>query len=109
MNVNDIMNMAKEIEGRRRVRTLTEADAEKAIEIMESCLYKSFAVYANGGDFVSNSYRYRAPMSVINGTLTDNGWKVNVGTTDAKRGNGRGPWASAVKIDHADGAYRGVA
>jgi len=109
MNVTDIMAMAKETEGRRRSRKLTEADAAKAVEIMESGLYKAFSLYAGKGDFVSNSYKYRAPMTVINGVLTDKGWSVKVGTTDAKRSNGNGPWASAVSIDHADGAYRGVA
>ena len=109
MTKQELMTLAAEVEGRRRNRRITEDDAQKAIDLIESGLYKSITVYAEHGSFVSNTYKYRAPMSVIHAHLTENGWIVNVGTADAKRRYGRGAWATAVSIDHADGAYRGVA
>ena len=106
MTTKMIMDMAKKAEGRRRTRKVTEQDTEKAIEIINTGLYKAFVVHC--GDFVPNSYKYRCDMSVIRGVLTDSGWKVTVGRSDAKRSGGRGPWATAVKIEHADGSYRAV-
>lgn len=102
-----ILAATKELEGRRRKRVFTEADADRAIEVLSKVDtdVDQVMVYADHGDFVPNSYRYRAPMTRVVFNYTESGWKMNVGTVDAKRAHGEGPW---VTVRRSNGIYRAL-
>jgi hypothetical protein len=102
----EIMNEAKKLEGARKARTLTTDDVDRFFELVNSGKYKQIMVRA--GQYVPNSYRYRAPMTVIVGYLADNGWTIMVGETDAKRTRGCGPTTTVVLVEHKENAWRGV-
>ena len=82
---NQILEAAKTIEGKRRQRTLTEADAADFLQLTAANPGCRVRVYSSQG-FVANSYKYRAPITFIE---SQDG-AVIVGETDAKRSGGNG-------------------
>lgn len=91
-----LLAIAKEREGGRRTRTLTEADVRVFLATVKTHPDKSVRVYANRGDFVPVSYRYRAPITMLE-YWPDEGDKRGgacVSEGDAKRPHGKGPWVT---------------
>lgn len=91
-----ILAIAKEREGGRRVRTLAEADVRVFLATVKTHPDESVRVYANRGEFVPRSYKYRAPITILE-YWPDEGDKRGgacVSETDAKRARGKGPWVT---------------
>ena len=102
----EILTEAAKVEGRRRKRTLNEYDVDELFTaIADNPDAEAFHVYADGGDFVSNSYKYRAPITRVTANKQDDGsYKLTVGTTDAKRSRGEGAHVTACR----NGQWRSV-
>lgn len=90
----EVQNKVKAINGKRRTRTLSDSDIAifyaKLNEMAGDEKVHTVCVYSSDG-FVANSYRYPAPISVIEANRNETGdFNISVFTVDAKRSHGIG-------------------
>jgi len=93
MNVNEIRKLAEKANGRRKWRTLDESDVQRFVKLFEeNCNNEkihTIRVYSSEG-FVPRSYKWRAPISVLEARRTEEGFEFVGFVVDAKRGYGQG-------------------
>jgi hypothetical protein len=90
------MAQAARLECSRRSRTLQRSDVERLIDACRAYgqPISHARAYAGNGDFVPNSYKWAAPITVVD--VSDYGMPV-VSVSDAKRSMGHG---SGVTINN---------
>ncbi len=92
ITIESLMEMASEVNGRRRNRILTVREAYEFMDLLDNAAEntKQIRVYSFQG-FVANSYKSRAPISYFYATRLPNGdFKIGASTCDAKRSYGHG-------------------
>ena len=94
VTVEELVEMAKVANGRRRNRIVGKAEAKRFVELLAEVENdpdaRQIRVYSRGG-FVANSYNFRAVISVFVAERDAEGkWVVGCRTVDAKRGHGQG-------------------
>lgn len=93
ITLDELLEMAKVANGRRRNRLIGEKEANILLDLLEKAendeTIKTIKVYSRQG-FVANSYRSKCDISYFYASRRDNGWHVYAHTTDAKRSYGQG-------------------
>lgn len=94
--IHKLAEAAGQQAGRRKVRTLSQGDVSRFIELLRKHRQSAnrIRVYSADG-FVPNSYTYRADIDYIEGHKDDAGvWHVHISSTGAQRPRGRGALAT---------------
>jgi hypothetical protein len=95
VTVEELVEMAKGANGRRRQRIVGRSEARDFAELLadneKNPDVHSIRVYSRDG-FVANSYNYPVVISVFNAqrNATTGEWKVDCRTVDAKRARSQG-------------------
>lgn len=98
MTAAELLARAREIEGRRVDRTLTEADCMVFIDAVRKHPTSRIRVWAGRGWFVPLKFQFHAPITILEYTPADGYGPAQtvVSEGDARRPAGKGPW---VEID----------
>lgn len=93
MERQEIEEMVKAVNGRRRSRIIGKHEIDNFLELMAEHaddLTTRIRVYSRDG-FVANSYKYAAPISYLEATRNEAGeWNVRADKCDAKKSWGNG-------------------
>ncbi len=89
--INDLMEMAKKVNGRARNRTIGEVEAKEIMELVANAddMTNTIRVYSRDG-FVPNSYKYRCEIRYFEATRKEGKLVIGAGYGDAKRSHGNG-------------------
>ena len=89
--INDLMEMAKEANGRARVRTIGETEAQAILNLVADAddTVDTIRVYSHDG-FVPNSYKFPCDIRYFAASRRDGELVISASTTDAKRSRGQG-------------------
>jgi hypothetical protein len=96
--INDLMDMAKKINGRARSRTIGEDEAKEMLELVANAddAVHTIRVYSGQG-FVPNSYKYRCEIRYFEATRKEGQFVIGAGYGDAKRSHGNGALVTVNK------------
>lgn len=89
--INDLMEMAKQVNGRARNRTIGEAEAKEMMELVANAdsTVHTIRVYSRDG-FVPNSYKYRCEIRYFEAVRKEGELVIGASYGDAKRRHGNG-------------------
>lgn len=89
--INDLMDMAKKVNGRARSRTIGESEAKEMLKLVANAddNVRTIRVYSRDG-FVPNSYKYRCEIRYFEATRKDGKLVIGASYGDAKRSHGNG-------------------
>ena len=88
----DILAKAREREGLRRERTLTEQDVDIFLAAVEKFPRSNVVVFAGRGAYVPAGLKWPAPMTLVEWLPTHR--VAVVSECDARRPRSKGPWVT---------------
>ena len=93
--INDLMDMAKAVNGRARSRTIGEGEAKEVMELVANAddATHTIRVYSREG-FVPNSYKYRCEIRYFEATRKEGKLVIGASYGDAKRSHANGALAT---------------
>lgn len=89
--INELMEMAKRVNGRARARTIGRDEAQEIIDLVAKAdeTVNTIRVYSREG-FVPNSYKYRCDIRYFEANRKEGKLVIGASYGDAKRSHGNG-------------------